>query len=593
MFSDGRARDPDRADAIARAYGRMKVPIHVFPAGESGGGGDVAIVALVAAQPGPQVLQGRRAGLRAVLRLQGPSRRAEDRGRAARRPGGIRAGADAGRPGGWAEELFGVVRVGRSGPSDRGPDRSPARRSLDVEQRLRRRHGDRPHEDPRALPRRVVRAIHPAGGPVRLRPRRGPRGLFTAPGRADGGPGHRLHGRGGLRVVGRFHLPRAHGQRRPGNPRDRLGALRLRRHHPEQRPRRGARRQVPGLDRGVGRPARRRAADGRRSLQLRVRPVERDADRRDAPRRARPGPRRLVRDGEERSIPSSPGPSTRSGRSPPTRCRTARCWGRCLGSSAATASAASSRRPTSWPATIHRGPAASPSPRSPSSRTGGAGRWSWRRPSPADGPASSPSRGAAPTPATTRSSGATSCTGCPRTPRPAAAACWPRPTSGSTARASRSSSAPGVRRGRVADARLPRGRHRRAEVVDRVRPGQLAAPPTLGRGRGGPRGGAGPVPPLERGVRAGTRDVGEVVCRDPADLRHEVAPRRRDPDPGPAVRADRLREQHAGQQLVARGAGPRRPDRAAEPAARPRPACAGWPSSPAARSWPGRRISRR
>ena len=37
VFSDGRARDPDRADAIARAYGRMKVPIHVFPAGESGG----------------------------------------------------------------------------------------------------------------------------------------------------------------------------------------------------------------------------------------------------------------------------------------------------------------------------------------------------------------------------------------------------------------------------------------------------------------------------------------------------------------------------------------------------------------------------
>src|SRR5262249_37991243 len=47
-FSDGRARDPDRAEAIARAYGRMKIPIHVYPAGEPGVGGDAAIVAMVA-----------------------------------------------------------------------------------------------------------------------------------------------------------------------------------------------------------------------------------------------------------------------------------------------------------------------------------------------------------------------------------------------------------------------------------------------------------------------------------------------------------------------------------------------------------------
>ncbi len=208
VFSDGRARDPDRADAIARAYGRMKVPIHVFPAGESGGGGDVAIVALVAPN---QVRKSSRIAAQVFVRCFGYKGRRAELKIAGGPPGGQAESVlaqDAGRPGGWAEELFGVVRVGRSGPSDRGPDRSPARRSLDVEQRLRRRHGDRPHEDPRALPRRVVRAIHPAGGPVRLRPRRGPRRLFTAPGRADGGPGHRLHGRGGLRVVGRFHLPR-------------------------------------------------------------------------------------------------------------------------------------------------------------------------------------------------------------------------------------------------------------------------------------------------------------------------------------------------------------------------------------------------
>src|SRR5262249_35504230 len=48
VFSDGRARDLERADAIARAYGRMKVPLHVLPVGEENVGGDVAIVSMVA-----------------------------------------------------------------------------------------------------------------------------------------------------------------------------------------------------------------------------------------------------------------------------------------------------------------------------------------------------------------------------------------------------------------------------------------------------------------------------------------------------------------------------------------------------------------
>ena len=73
VFSDGRARDPDRADAIARAYGRMKVPIHVLPAGEPAVGGDVAIVSLSRAEPGAEVIEGRRAGLRAELRVQRPA----------------------------------------------------------------------------------------------------------------------------------------------------------------------------------------------------------------------------------------------------------------------------------------------------------------------------------------------------------------------------------------------------------------------------------------------------------------------------------------------------------------------------------------
>ena len=48
VFSDGRARDADRTDKIARAYGVMKVPVHVVPMGDEHVGGDVAIVSVVA-----------------------------------------------------------------------------------------------------------------------------------------------------------------------------------------------------------------------------------------------------------------------------------------------------------------------------------------------------------------------------------------------------------------------------------------------------------------------------------------------------------------------------------------------------------------
>jgi uncharacterized membrane protein len=48
VFSDGRARDPDRANTLAGAYGKMKVPIHVLPVGDEDVGGDVAIVSMVA-----------------------------------------------------------------------------------------------------------------------------------------------------------------------------------------------------------------------------------------------------------------------------------------------------------------------------------------------------------------------------------------------------------------------------------------------------------------------------------------------------------------------------------------------------------------
>jgi uncharacterized membrane protein len=48
VFSDGRARDAEKADTISRAYGRMKVPVHVVPVGDEHVGGDVAIVSMVA-----------------------------------------------------------------------------------------------------------------------------------------------------------------------------------------------------------------------------------------------------------------------------------------------------------------------------------------------------------------------------------------------------------------------------------------------------------------------------------------------------------------------------------------------------------------
>ncbi len=48
VFSDGRARDPERAEAIAKGYARMNVPISVVPVGDDDVGGDVAIVSMVA-----------------------------------------------------------------------------------------------------------------------------------------------------------------------------------------------------------------------------------------------------------------------------------------------------------------------------------------------------------------------------------------------------------------------------------------------------------------------------------------------------------------------------------------------------------------
>lgn len=48
LFSDGQARDAADVEKIAGYFSRLKVPIHVVPVGDTGKGGDVAIVGVVA-----------------------------------------------------------------------------------------------------------------------------------------------------------------------------------------------------------------------------------------------------------------------------------------------------------------------------------------------------------------------------------------------------------------------------------------------------------------------------------------------------------------------------------------------------------------
>ena len=117
VFSDGRARDPDRADAIARAYGRMKVPVHVLPVGDENVGGDVAIVSMVAPNQVRKFSKSCRAGLRSELRLQGQTLRAEDRGR--RRPTASRTTVLARTPVVLQDGLASYSLVFESGDQDR------------------------------------------------------------------------------------------------------------------------------------------------------------------------------------------------------------------------------------------------------------------------------------------------------------------------------------------------------------------------------------------------------------------------------------------------------------------------------------------
>ncbi|NQT11208.1 MAG: hypothetical protein HQ582_00565, partial [Planctomycetes bacterium] len=47
LFSDGRARDPEGVEEIARRYAGMQVPLHVVPVGDGGRAGDVAIINMI------------------------------------------------------------------------------------------------------------------------------------------------------------------------------------------------------------------------------------------------------------------------------------------------------------------------------------------------------------------------------------------------------------------------------------------------------------------------------------------------------------------------------------------------------------------
>jgi uncharacterized membrane protein len=72
ILSDGRARDPARAESIARGFGRMNVPIHVVPVGDPKVGGDVAVVSVVAP---PQVRKRSRVTVQVFIRSFGYSQR--------------------------------------------------------------------------------------------------------------------------------------------------------------------------------------------------------------------------------------------------------------------------------------------------------------------------------------------------------------------------------------------------------------------------------------------------------------------------------------------------------------------------------------
>ena len=245
----------------------------------------------------------------------------------ARRQAGVRARPDAGRPPGWPEELLArrSSRATRTAASRPGSTRSRAR--------SRRRTTPSAPTWRSTTPRSACSTSK--GRPSASSSRRsspvfgggaGPRGLFAAPGSADGGPGHRVHGRDarpGRRAISRSSCAPTNGG--PGLPEIASELFAYDAIILSNVPaRRSSDQHLAWIDEWIGRRGG-GLLHGRRSQQLRVRPVERDLGRRDAPRGARPRPPATGTRRRRRSIRSPPGPSTRSGTSRPTRRRTARC----------------------------------------------------------------------------------------------------------------------------------------------------------------------------------------------------------------------------------------------------------------------------
>ena len=50
VLSDGRVRDPQAVESLAKEYARRNIPVHVYPLGGQARGGDIALVSLVAPQ---------------------------------------------------------------------------------------------------------------------------------------------------------------------------------------------------------------------------------------------------------------------------------------------------------------------------------------------------------------------------------------------------------------------------------------------------------------------------------------------------------------------------------------------------------------
>ena len=152
VFSDGRARDPDRADTLARAYGKMKVPIHVLPVGDENVGGDVAIVSMVAPN---QVRKFSRVAAQVFVRSFGYKGKRSELKIVAVASDGKPETVLARTPIVLKDGLASYSLVFESGDQDRRIEsrhRPATGRGVGVEQRLRCRPGHRPHQDPCALP---------------------------------------------------------------------------------------------------------------------------------------------------------------------------------------------------------------------------------------------------------------------------------------------------------------------------------------------------------------------------------------------------------------------------------------------------------